>query len=490
MRPFFQQLTSAQAVYGQAPGYAVPEDNEYYAVTLDGNQDIGLDTVELYDEAGAVLGANLRDVELGYLVLLNTNVAVEATGATNAGTIRPTSIYEGAGASGADATGTVLTESFIREEGVDKTMASAVFFHSRPAVGRQSEWGVNVQSAVIEADRVRISGGTLVILPSLPNSFAGTTIGTEDNHWARALVSQISYNDQVGGDADQSNSANFTVGSSGEYLCFLYSRWNNGTTTTTHNLRFHWEVNGVDVFNVRTDVATSGAVKTGRGFQQFFPSDADLSSFRPYLFGAAVLNLNAGSNTVTLFANRHESADPANSEAIALTNILAIKTDRFKQVEKASVATVQASGVSNVFAEAPAFTKSITVDGQAKVLVILSTSVHYSSTADTSAFQIKRNGVLISPYDTSVFGGNSSPHLPSMFLGDASNGTAATGDSDNNTLPITIIVVDDPGPGTHTYTVESAVSGASAGIWNADDNGTDGYNGMLALVELSLKIGS
>jgi len=492
LRPFLQQLVTAQAVYGGGSFFATPPANEYFAFTLDGNQGIGQNSTELYDaDSSPAVACNLRDVTNGYLVIHCIHGMMEATGATNAGIMRA-SVREGATASTVDGAGAVIIESFIPEEGVDKTYVSTAFFAERPAASRDSEWGIHIQSATIEVDRVRCSGATMVVLPLLPSGgFTGPTLGTEDNHWGRATPAAISYNNQVGGDADQASTDTLTVGQAGEYLLMMGVRTSNAGTNAVRNLRFNWTVNGVDPVSVRTDTATAGAVKTGRGYQQHYIADADLVQFRPHLVQMALVTLLAGANTVGFRANRHESADPADSELINAGGLgfFAIKTDRFKQFRYTQVATVQSAAALLAYAEDSAWTTQITVDGNAKVMVILSTSVHYAATADITTFKIKRNGVLISPYDTSILGGNTAPETPSMFLGNALNGTIATADSDNGTLPVTIIVADDPGNGTHTYTVETAVSGAGAGIYNSNDNGASGFKGYLMLVELALKVG-
>jgi hypothetical protein len=471
--------------------YAEPSANEYYAQTYLIQQALNANTTELYDSDGGSdpLGANLTDVTKGYIALLCVPCMQDNTGTAGGGNMQA-HIREGAGASTTAATGAIGLSSFIRENSADSTYVHTGVLAGTPGGTRESEWGVDITTATTNTnDRVRFSGGTLIVLPAVSGSFTGSTLGTEDQEWSACNPAGISYNDQTGGDADQTSSDDWTVSQAGEYLCIFGFRWNNGGTIHDANIRAYWQIDGVDVFGVYTGNATSGAVKTGRGYQLFCDGNLDTVDHRPFLCQAGVFNLAAGANTLTIVANRHESSDPASTEAInASANNICIRTDRFKTFEYTKVSTARSSPANEVYATDGDFTTNITVDGNAKVMVIFSTTIHYNG-SEATIFKIYRNGSLIGFYDDGAFGGNQANPGPTNVFWNSSSGTTSVGDSDNQTLPVTLILADDPGAGTHSYTVQTAsFASSSTGIYNANDNGGDGFNGFMILAELALPV--
>jgi hypothetical protein len=466
---------------GAFSAYQTPLSTEFFARSLSGIQPIALSSTEIYNANGAAaaLGCDLADHEGGYLVLFGINMMIEAT-TTTEGTVTP-QCREGTTASTVSGGGLTTSSSSMRTQDVDLGLMEVAYLPNRPAASRLSEWGIHGVSATIETNKANVVGGTLVVLPAAAATFSGPNLGVQEDYWGFLNQGSLDYDTQVGADADQTFSGTITVPRTADYVCFWRSQTHSGATSAARSLRFQMRIDGVDVFGVKTGTATGGATRTGRGFQYQQIAGTNLVNVATYFTPVSLHTLAPGTHTVDWVINRHETTD--NAEQLRNNICLWINTDVFKQFKTVNVATVQTAPPSRADIEATAFAQSITVDGNAKVLLILSTSSHSATNNDGPIIYFKRNGVIIS--GQGVLAG--SPDYPQTGLYAAANGTAGTADSDNNTYPVTVMWVDDPGVGTHTYTVWAG-SGASgtAGIWNANDNGASGFKGRFMIAELSL----
>jgi len=478
-------MTSVQAAFGGGVSYAVPDhDINYYAKSISGSQIVTAATTEIYNADGADdLGADLMDVETGYLAIWWFSCAVNSTGDTTSSVFQG-ALREGATASTVSGGGSAVANDQHRTVGDDIAWYHSQLATARPAAGRESEFGIHFVNQTAGAPPARMGAATLVLLPVKgPGLFsAGTpTIGTSGVDWVQNTdIGTVNYNNQVGGDATQTASTTFAIGRTGQYLVFLRSAPFAGASIADRALRWYHKIDGVDVANVYTGTATVGAVRTGRGFQVQYRSSVGYTNIRGYMAQARIMNLTAGNHTWAVDFNRHESADPVNSEQLQNNLLAAINTDRFRQFEYTEVSTVQ-TGDTVIFTQRTAFNTSITVEGDAKVLIMLSTSV---MNADVSGifFKITRNGVAISGFNSEA----GYPALP-IACGPyaALNGQTSVADSDNNVVPTVMWWVDDdPGAGTHVYGVQSGATTGSP--WNCNDNGASGFIGSLAVMELAL----
>lgn len=474
-----QHIRAVRGHYGGGFGsYSVPLSSEFGALSITNEITLAVsDAVTLYnDGAGTNLGFDLRDVNTGYFILVWNSGAIFATGGDVAGR-QAADIREGDTASSVAAGGTLLTNSNISHNAPSGPIdyLGGFWAPSRPS-GLSSEFGFHFHDSTSTASRSRVHGATLLVLPSSSSLFSGSTLGKVNSTWSTANPGSITYNNQVLGDEDQTITANFTVGTPGTYLVLTRTRPTSGASACS--LRWAHKIDNVDLWSVRTDTATAGATRTGRGFQVQFPSLPSAAS--PYFTSAQVVTLAGGSHTFAAVGNRHEVAD--GGESLSNNIVFVVNTGMFRQFKYAQVTATQTAPTSSSWALHSAFTQSITIDGTAKLLLIFHTTAHENTSSGILGIRIKRDGVVITPSGVDA-GSQPFPRFSGYAVLNGTNGTA---DSDNNTLPYSIIWVDNPGAGTFTYTIESADQGTtSSALWNTNDNGAAGFKGLFAIAELA-----
>lgn len=464
---------------GTFANYTAPLSSEFGALSI--NNVITLaasDTFTLYnDGAGTNLGFNLSDVTLGYFVLAWNSGAIFVTGGDASGR-QAVYIQEGDTASTVAGGGTLFTNSAYRHTTTTGPInyVESFFGSGRPTSG-SSEFGLHASDSSTTTPRSRVHGATLMALPLLDSSFVGSTLGEQDNTWSTSSIGAINCDSQIAGDENQTISGTFTVGKLGTYLVLTRVRPQSTSATAARSLRWTHQIDGVDIFSVCTNTATAGATRTGRGFQMQMPAAININ---PYFTSAQVMTLDAGVHTFSAVGNRHESAD--NGEIINNNALFVVNTSMFKQFKYVQVTTTQTALTGATWSAHNAFSQTITLNGQAKVWLIFSTTSHQNTSSGVLAIRIKRNGTVITPQGVDA---GSQPYPQNAGYA-VLNGTNGTADSDNDTLPYCIHWVDNPGAGTWTYTIESADQGATSNaLWNTNDNGAAGFKGLFAIAELS-----
>ncbi|MCI0558225.1 MAG: hypothetical protein MN733_06995, partial [Nitrososphaera sp.] len=310
----------------------------------------------------------------------------------------------------------------------------------------------------------------------------GPTLGKRNSEWfsVGGSPSSIAFNDGAG-DSDQTASGTFTVDHGNEdYLVFFRYRLNSISTTGVRALRVTCKIDGEDIVNVRTDTATLGATRTGRGFQYRDSADAGL---RVRTGPFRVMNLSAGTHTPEWTFNRHESADQGETvDGIAMLGIRTQMLSQFTYDEYDEAIAV----TSDTPATAP-WSVTITADGTTPIILGFCTSTHVGDdgVVDLTMF---RDDTLIT--EDAAGAGAAYAGFSQANYDNIADGSAGTGDSDNGTYPLTIWWTDTPSAGSHTYTIKyarnsSASAGASGNsILNCNDNGGSGFVGTLFAFEM------
>jgi len=483
---------------GQFGGYVASPN--LIAQSVSGTQTVTNDNaMHLYNGGGSTVagGIGAQQVELGRLAIFGCWTTMDYT-AGDPQTSGRWNCFEGTGASQTDATATAfsqwvnctITTANSRDHGGCYFNMSA----DRPAAGRASEWGVNFRNSTLSSTlEVRGEGATFVGFPVYSSLAigdpqtaiawnAGGTIGKQAEEWDVADAGSIDPNN-VKNDVSGTVTDTFNVGREGDYLLWWNCRVESGSTASTRSLRWHFLLDGVDAFGVNTDTATSGAVKTGRGFQCSYPTGESTQLF----FGSIqVKHLKAGSHTAGFKCNKHENVT-GTSEAFSALRCHAIDTRVFSQFEYTAITGLKIE-TTNSWANTPGIDSlKITTDGTAPIMIVFSSSYHIGTNSVTGGgypeIRITRNGNAITPNGTS--GPNAIPigiQVPSLVP----DGAASTQDSDNATLPYAFVWIDNPGAGTYTYRVQSQLATSGTAYWNCNDNGAAGFTGLFAAAELKL----
>lgn len=391
--------------------------------------------------------------------------------------------FEGSGASTSAGTGTgsaPVHNLFTNDGNADGSWISNSLFAIRvnaPQGGVNAEWGYSFISNT--SSRSSVHGGTLLVLPSNANDLPNVPgIGTRFNTWDRAAPTNVTI---TGADTDNTSTSTFTVAHTGYHLMFYNSRVRdaNAGGSLARHVRFHWTVDGVDPFNIRTNAKT-GATKTGRGFDIGMRNTAAAGN-GPNFAQFGLSYLTAGAHTVVVTGNRHESGD--NAEAIQANVIMAVNVNVFSKFMSTTLSTAQTISNSTTYADTSMQPLTIQTDGTAPILLLFSTTVHQSAAVNIAAFRITRNGTVITPNGSDI-GGNIYPTAKSFKNPYNVNGNIIS--TDNSTVPFSMMWVDNPGAGTWTYQVQARGSSGVTAFWNTNDAGQSGYVGFFGLAELKL----
>lgn len=487
MRPFIQQMSSVQAAFGGAApdtvvgggfrNYQVPSATESYFKSLNGSQ-AAITTDVRYVVGGTGLGAPLDNHTTSYFVLFWGTLNVDFVGG-DTGHFGHVCVREGLNSSTTDAAGTDATPDSISIATESQLLQETESWYSpnRPAAATNSEWGVQLN--LDDISRLYLNGATLLIFPQDDATFTGSTLGVLNSTWDTVSLTAIVCNNQVGGDEDQVTSGTITVGRTSRYLIGTYVRVSqSAASNSSAAVRYHWQIDGVDHWNVRTN--TVGSTLTGRGIH--IGSDGNVTAAARHEYSQfAISQLTAGNHTVSLTGNRHEAAD--GNENIGIIRLFAIDTDMFSQAIYSELSTAQSASNTVSFQNAEINPITITVDGTAKVLLIFSTSVH-TNRSSLPRFRITRNGTAITPNGTDG-GSNTYPTVRSYQAQYAA--VSLTASPDNLTIPFSLVWVDEPAAGTYVYRVQViSNSEVNPALWNTRDDGTSGYKGLFAAIELKL----
>ncbi len=250
-------------------------------------------------------------------------------------------------------------------------------------------------------------------------------------------------------------------------------------TADARALRADITFDGETFVNVRSNNTTGGSTKTGRGFQWSLPEH---NFWHGFFHQYRVLELKPGVRSAQAIANVHDhttnTGTPSELDNLALRPIRINSFNQFKYQEIKTGFTSSSDTWAN-----SGFELTIEADGTTPILLGLSTSVHqfegqtrFRFTKDGSAFGAPDDGT-----DFYSFGQSDQD----TFIG----GTNGSGDTDNDTLPVSLLWVDTPTAGEHTYRVQyrrnSGFTGANNAMWNTRDDGSDGFIGTFFLAELS-----
>lgn len=485
MRPFIQQLTSAQAVYGG--GVTVPANFQapatgYFGVRtitdLSGDQTGGTASsattqVAFDTEAGGgQWGVHLTDLDTGYIVFW----CYAGFDANGSGLIT-WSLREGDTTStdasvASDLPGTRVADFTQRAATLgSKVMTCAQARITRPVAGSASEWGLYFGNTFTNLSQLH--NGSIIVIPAqdATGSLAhvGPTIGKRNRQWFTAGGSTINFDAQIAGDQDQSITNTLpTVIFPGTYLYLDNFRITTAAGTgTASSIRVAHFLDGVDIFGVRTNTATLGATRTGRGFQYRIHSSDNLA----YRHGVSrVVSLSAGSHSLTRTANRHESTDEG--QTLDGHQAQFIRTAMLSQFTYDEVNTA-------ILVTSATFTTgwsiTLTSDGVTPLVFGFCTSVH-NSAIGIPVFALFRNS-------TQLTEGGTDGGLGQSCYADISDGNEGGADSDNQTAPFMMYWSDTPAAGTYTYTIRYRKSddvnfGNNNNLRiNTNDNGGDGFTG-------------
>jgi hypothetical protein len=493
-------LVDSRAIFGGGlffippVGHATPDDFLATAETgLDNPATAGDPrfTCSIYQpSAGPVVGGILSDVQNGYMIFM-CGYGYWDGGASNAATLNQ--FIEGSTtfSTGKQFTGSVpSTNPRLELTGLDPDDEGG-FMGTRVLTNRPSsaalgvaEWGmfIGTESSTGFHDAY---GACFVALPSEQEgaaSHAGPTIGVRDTDWFVTGLSVVTYSDSADTDVTSTLNTSITIPESRSQdkwltMCNLRVEKNGGFPTgTARTLRYFIEVNGEDLFNVRTNNTTGGANKTGRGFQLHF----GLQNFNQFSACPFVIqNFPAGVLTSQTTANCHQAIG-SNGSQLDNSAVTMMRTAAFSQFEYLEDTTAVIVN-SDTFQDS-AFTVTVDADGTSSFLLGLSTTVHQYT--GQVRFEITRNGTPIT---------NNGTDYPTLGKWDTSaftDGSNGTGDTDNDTLPFTMFWADTPPVGSTTYTVRyrrnSGFTGSNNAMFNTRDDGSSGYRGTFFAAELKL----
>jgi hypothetical protein len=479
MSPKYILFGGAENLGGGFACYEVPAADEFIATGTSGVQTINTGTQQLYDADGSgdIVGGDLKDVQDGYIFFAWLQLQTTFTGGDPNNFI-VANIREGATASTVDGGGAVGSEHQRIDFDASGSICGTWINSSRPNVPDDSEFGYHLNCFVGARTFVR-NASLMVVGHGEGFDFAGSTLGARDNTWDIAFATTHLFNDQTVGDETLEKTAPFTVGHKGTYLCICTSRQISGVFVSPLNLRWNYEIDDVPLTNVRTDTATPGAVRTGRGFQYqhlFSPSKTHLIVHQTL----RIVQLDPGEHEFKVRLNRHEGDGSITSQMQRLQGNV-FNTNIFSQFfSKERNTVIELTGTTLV--SVPEWSIDIVTDGTAKVWVGLGTDSHGGPGAN-ARYSIFRNGVELIDSGTGVFG-----EYPAESGDGNTDMTISTRDSDNVTVPVNIFWYDDPPKGTHRYTVKASCNegGGVTAFGNANDNGEDGFVGTFFVAELKL----
>lgn len=458
--------------------YEVPNPNEFIATGTSGVQTINTGTQQLYnaDDTGAIVGGDLTDFQDGYILFAWLQLQTSFTGGDPNNFI-VSNIREGSTASTVDGGGLVGSEHQRIDFEADGSICGTWINSSRPNTPSDSEFGYHLNCTV--GARTFVRNASLMVVGHEPSfGFTGSTLGARDNTWDIAFAATHNFNDQTTGDETLEKTASFTVGSKHTYLCLFTTRQISGVFVSPLNLRWSFEVDSVPFTNVRTDTATPGAVRTGRGFQYqhlFSPSKSHLVVHQ----AMRIVTLDAGEHEFKVRLNRHEGDGSTTPQMQRLQGNV-FNTNIFSQFYRRERDTViEVTGTTLV--PVPEWEIDIITDGTAKVWVGLGTDSH-GTPGSNARYSIFRDGIELIESGTGVFG-----EFPAESGDGSTDMTINTRDSDNVTVPVNIFWYDDPPAGLHRYTVKASCNDTvETAFGNANDNGEDGFVGTFFVAELKL----
>ncbi len=478
MSPKFILFGENENLGGGFGGYQVPDPNEFFAIGTKGLQAINVGTEQLYDADGTgdILGGDLRDVQDGYILFSWLAMQMDFV-ISDPNNFVNVHIREGSTASTVNGGGLVGSQMYLIDFDGDGSVCSTWINSSRPNSPSDSEFGLQANATVNV--RTQIYNASLMVVGSqVGGGFTGSTIGPRDNTWAVQNAPTHNFNDQTTGDETIDQTATVTVGSGGTYLYVALAR-QVPSSGQTSNLRWSYEIDGVPLTNVRTDTATSGAVRTGRGFSCQHTASPSKSNLLVHQ-AMRVITLPAGGHEFKARLNRHEG-DTTPTEQMGRLHGQAFNTNIFSQFYRKERDTVlELSGTTLV--TVPEWQIDITLDGTAKVWIGLATDSH-GNFGVSARYSIFRDSIELINSGTGTFF-----DFPSESGdGGADMDNPPTRDSDNNTLPVSIFWYDDPGPGTFRYKVRASSNDPVKDCFgNANDNGEDGFVGTFFVAELKL----
>ena len=465
--------------------YSIPVSNEFGALTVEGDQaatNTDFVTMDRYD-GGATnidLGFDLSDQgDFGYIVLVWASGEISSE-ANNVGVLE---LRQDDGASDGTTPATAGGASGNQNRVVDVGSPDAGYdwqfsmFRPLPSSGDNSEFGLwFVEGGAVTVFNLR--GATLIALPveyalnSGVPSFTGSHL-LESKTFRVNPGDNDPWGDTGSADTDvESTGASFTVTSAGQYLILHSMRFDGPDQGFSGSYRWTVTKDGEDIFGVKTNTATSGATRTGRGFQIHASTGASGSKVRHNYGSFVVKQLNAGSHEFKNVTNKHDSAND-DGERLLNDGLYAIKTDQFEQFQHREDTTAVAV-TSGTFAD---WNNGVTVigDGTTQFIIGVSSTVHANNGSEGVDFQITRNGSAIT----------SSQISRSVRRGGF--GTTGSGDSDNATIPVSILIVDTPPEGDATYKLQyRELAGAGDSIFNCNDNGASGFKGTMFAASISL----
>jgi len=501
-RPFIQQLTSVQAVYGGGVlvphNFQAPNTGYFHVETVidEGGDDSSATATifavqVMYSTDGAnKLGADLVDVEGGYLLLWTySGFLSTAAASATAWSLREGNASSTIVATVGDAPGTRIGDMVMEPDAIGVMPGTYSNWSSnRPGAGLESEWGMC--HANVTTNLSQLFMGTLIVLPAQNAagslSISGSHIGKRDSEWyaIAGSPSSVLFDAQPAGDSNQSSSTTFIVDHGNEnYLLIARSRLNALTTIGVRDLRITHNLDGVDINNVNTNVATAGATRTGRGFQYRLSAD-DVTRIRNTVF--RVKNLSSGVHSFDITCNRHQATD--SGETLDSVALLALRTSMLSQFTYDE--HDQAIAVTSDVPTTGPWSVTITADGVTPIIIGFCTSSHIGNEGYVD-LTLYRDSTLITADATGP--GSSYGGFSNFRYVDYADGTDGGADSDNTTVPVTVFVADIPPVGQHTYTIKyarnsfslaSGGGGSTSSILNCNDNGASGFIGTLFAFEV------
>jgi hypothetical protein len=366
------------------------------------------------------------------------------------------------------------------ESADNRSGTSGIFNHLRPSGSREAEWGIQfgdmsmASSCIIALSNEQLRPLVIRFPDRLIYPVFNGLInldGWPDHNWESSTT----------GDEDiDSIKLPFTIPpqSDNEEWLFIVSGRNENTNAHASGLptdnRYTTYLDGpgsfgtgVDLFNVRTDNTTAGATKTGRGFNWIQPTQLKEERVQYHM---TIKTLPAGDYEAWWRFNQHQDNNDIINFDFAAYNMWRLNHFRNRSYHKITEALT--TGNLGSYGDTP-WTTDITLPADAgKVLILFSTTRHGKGGIDTDdmRFRIRRNGVDLVDQITNTTSG-----------GTTNNDSDTIESTDNMTIPNYCIWADDPGPGTHTYTVQVNPE-VSNMMYNRRDDGSGGYEGGILFV--------
>lgn len=436
---------------------------------------------DLYDgNGGTAVGVDLSDEGNDKYIVFSTFIA-DAT-AANTTTTRQQRVWvhEGATASTTDGGSSAGASAIAGQEPVNGYAFIQSYVRAGPFSSRDAEWGLQFNNQT--ANNLYVQAASIA---AFQHSIFGNT---ENEYWFELQPTadfggNIVDTDDFNTDTDVSTSIASVSGlAPGEWLIFFTHAWGFHDDLGAGNgmsLRSRFLADGVDVLGIQ---GSGGGSRSSKGYQwRLGQHNAD----SPRVTGFFVKEMTSGTHTFNYIVNKAESTQQG--ENAGDWWVYGIHKDRFENFRYKTVATRQEVAGNTNFVVSNFRIENYEVK-EAPVFIAFHTTAHLSTTAAMGTqFMLRRDNTDLLPSGTGTPGhvypsyGNSWDAAPDMS-------TAA--DSDNNTIPITIFWVDDPGPGTYTYQILSKRIGTGVGgvtYWNTKDDGTSGFTGTLGVGELRLR---